>query len=169
MLFNLQEDDKRIVKDDFLVKTYIKESSIPSAGNGRFFSQDCKSGCIIRVQSIEKDLIKINNINEISNIDRNLIHNFAHSKTITDDCDVSNIVYINKEPFFTNHSNDNNISFQYINDQKITYTTKNVRKNDEVFQDYSQYTKVPWFEEYLKTLGRKSLRELGIELKMKTE
>tara|TARA_B100001094_G_scaffold113260_1_gene109186 strand:- start:1068 stop:1607 length:540 start_codon:yes stop_codon:yes gene_type:complete len=162
-------NDNSLNKDDFLIPTYVKKSSIPEAGDGRFFSNDCKAGTIIRVQSIEKDLTKINSIDDISVIDEKLIDNFAHSKTITDDCNTSNIVYINKKPLFTNHSNDNNITFQYIDDQKITYTTRNVKKDDEVFQNYCEYTQVPWFEEYLHSKGKISLREFGMELKMSEE
>ena len=162
-----RDDSDSLDKDDFLIKTYIKKSSIPEAGDGRFFSNNCKSGTIIRIQSIEKDLTKINNINDISVTDENLIDNFAHSKTITDNYHTSDTVYINKKPLFTNHSNDNNITFQYIGDQKITYTTKNVKKDDEIFQNYCEYTKVPWFEDYLHTKGKYSLREFGMELKYK--
>lgn len=158
-------DSNSLDKDDFLIKTYVKKSSIPEAGDGRFFSNDCKAGTIIRVQSIEKDLTKISNIHDISVTDENLIDNFAHSKTVTDDYDTSDTVYINKKPLFTNHSNDNNITFQYNGDQKITYTTKNVKKDDEVFQNYCEYTKVPWFEDYLHSKGKYSLREFGMELK----
>ena len=158
-------DSDSLDKDDFLIKTYVKKSSIPEAGDGRFFSNDCKAGTIIRVQSIEKDLTKISNILDISVTDENLIDNFAHSKTVTDDYDTSDTVYINKKPLFTNHSNDNNITFQYNGDQKITYTTKNVKKDDEVFQNYCEYTKVPWFEDYLHSKGKYSLREFGMELK----
>ena len=158
-------DSDSLDKDDFLIKTYVKKSSIPEAGDGRFFSNDCKAGTIIRVQSIEKDLTKISNIRDISVTDENLIDNFAHSKTVTDDYDTSDTVYINKKPLFTNHSNDNNITFQYNGDQKITYTTKNVKKDDEVFQNYCEYTKVPWFEDYLHSKGKYSLREFGMELK----
>ena len=163
------DDNNSFVEDDFLIQTYIKKSTIPSAGNGRFFADNCKAGTIIRVQSIERDLIKISNIDEIPSIDINLIHNFAHSRTVTNNSSESDVMYINKQPLFTNHSNDNNISFQYINDRKITYTTKNVRKNDEVLQDYCEYTRVPWFEDYLKTIGKISLREFGTELKMSRE
>ena len=63
--------------------------------------------------------------------------------------------------------NDNNITFQYNGDQKITYTTKNVKKDDEVFQNYCEYTQVPWFENYLHSKGKFSLREFGMELKVK--
>lgn len=160
-----RNDSDSLDKDDFLIKTYVKKSSIPEAGDGRFFSNDCKAGTIIRVQSIEKDLTKISNIHDISVTDEKLIDNFAHSKTITDDYDTSDTVYINKNPLFTNHSNDNNITFQYNGDQKITYTTKNVKKDDEVFQNYCEYTQVPWFEDYLHSKGKFSLREFGMELK----
>ena len=160
-----RNDSDSLDKDDFLIKTYVKKSSIPEAGDGRFFSNHCKAGTIIRVQSIEKDLTKINNIHDISVIDENLIDKFGHSKTITDHYDTSDTVYINKKPLFTNHSNDNNITFQYNGDQKITYTTKNVKKDDEVFQNYCEYTQVPWFEDYLHSKGKFSLREFGMELK----
>ena len=159
-----RNDSDSLDKDDFLIKTYVKKSSIPEAGDGRFFSNDCKAGTIIRVQSIENDLTKISNIHDILVTDENLIDNFAHSKTITDHYHTSDTVYINKKPLFTNHSNDNNITFQYIGDQKITYTTKKVKKHDEIFQNYCEYTKVPWFENYLHSKGKFSLREFGMEL-----
>lgn len=159
-----RNDSDSLDKDDFLIKTYVKKSSIPEAGDGRFFSNDCKAGTIIRVQSIENDLTKISNIRDILVTDENLIDNFAHSKTITDHYHTSDTVYINKKPLFTNHSNDNNITFQYIGDQKITYTTKKVKKHDEIFQNYCEYTKVPWFENYLHSKGKFSLREFGMEL-----
>jgi hypothetical protein len=159
-----RNDSDSLDKDDFLIKTYVKKSSIPEAGDGRFFSNDCKAGTIIRVQSIENDLTKISNIRDILVTDENLIDNFAHSKTITDNYYTSDTVYINKKPLFTNHSNDNNITFQYIGDQKITYTTKKVKKHDEIFQNYCEYTKVPWFENYLHSKGKFSLREFGMEL-----
>ena len=56
-------DSDSLDKDDFLIKTYVKKSSIPEAGDGRFFSNDCKAGTIIRVQSIEKDITKAKEIN----------------------------------------------------------------------------------------------------------
>ena len=62
----------------------------------------------------------------------------------------------------TNHSEDNNIDFLYTNNEKITYITKDVKSGDEIFQNYRNFEKVDWFEEYLHEKDLISARELGI-------
>ena len=63
-------------KDGFLIKSEVKQSSIPGAGRGRFFSQSCKSGDIIRIQDVNSDLKVYKNIVDIENENNNLVMNF---------------------------------------------------------------------------------------------
>ncbi len=98
--------------DGFLIETEIKHSIIPGAGRGRFFSQDCLAGKIIRIQDMNTDLNIYKNVADIMSEDNDLVLNFAHGRCKDSDIDSSH-VYINKIPFYTNHSSNNNISFRY--------------------------------------------------------
>jgi len=149
----------------FLIKTELKDSIIPGAGRGRFFSQDCLAGKIVRIQDMNTDLNIYKNVSDIMRENTELVINFAHGRCKDSDIDSSH-VYINKLPFYTNHSANNNISFRIRTGKKITYTTCDVKTGEEMLQNYEEYTPVPWYETYLYSLDKISLRELGIKYNM---
>jgi SET domain-containing protein len=94
-----------------------------------------------------------------------LVLNFAHGRCRDSDIDTDH-VYINKIPFYTNHSSDNNISFRIRTGKKLTYAIRDVEAGEEMLQNYEEYTTVPWFENYLRSIDKVSLRELGIKYNM---
>ena len=155
-------------KDGFLIKSEVKQSSIPGAGRGRFFSQSCKSGDIIRIQDVNSDLKVYKNIEDIENENNDLVMNFAHSRCKDSDIETDHI-YVNKAPFFTNHSSTNNISFRIRTGKKLTYATRDVQAGEEMLQNYEEYTPVGWYEDYLHSNDQISLRELGIKYNALTE
>ena len=146
---------------DFLIKTIIQPSSIQGAGTGRFFVEDHKKGTIIRKQKMGSDnLHVIKNKDELDKYNLQLLKHFGHSKPKHSELK-TNYIYLNFPPMNTNHSEDNNIDFIYVHDEKITYLTKDVNAGDEIFQNYRNFEKVDWFEEYLHEKGEISARELG--------
>ena len=149
--------------NDFLVKTEIKESTIPNAGKGRFFCNNYNKGQLVRVQSIDSDLHVFKNVSELKAVDEDLILNFAYTRCYDSDVQTTD-VYVNKERLFTNHSSNNNVAFKYMGNNKYTYTTRDVNAGEEMFQNYNDYTPVRWFEDYLHSIGKTSLREFALSL-----
>lgn len=149
----------------FLIETEIKHSSIPGAGRGRFFAHDCLVGKIIRIQDMDTDLNIYKNVADIVCENKDLVLNFAHSRCKDSDID-STHVYVNKIPFYTNHSSTNNISFRIRTGKKLTYAIRDVEAGEEMLQNYEEYTTVPWFENYLHSIDKVSLREQGIKYNM---
>lgn len=146
---------------DFLIKTIIQPSSIQGAGTGRFFVEDHEKGTIIRKQKMGSDnLHVIKNKDELDKYNLQLLKHFGHSKPKHSELK-TNYIYLNFPPMNTNHSEDNNIDFIYVHHEKITYLTKDVKAGDEIFQNYRNFERVYWFEEYLHEKGEISARELG--------
>lgn len=148
--------------DGFLIDTEVKRSFISGAGNGRFFTQACEQGKIIRIQDLVDDLNVYKSVADVVVENSELVLHFAHGRCRDSDIDTDH-VYINKIPFYTNHSSDNNISFRIRTGKKLTYTIRNVQPGEEMLQNYEEYTEVPWFEKYLHTIDKVSLREMGIK------
>lgn len=148
--------------DGFFIESEVKDSCIPNAGKGRFFSRDYEKGKVVRIQEIETDLLIFKNIQEIRSANEDLILNFGHSRCQDSDIN-TDYVYVNKQPLYTNHSSNNNISFQIQAGKKLTYLTRDVKEGEEMLQNYEEYAINTWFEKYLHTQGKKSLREFGIE------
>lgn len=151
--------------DGFLIKTEVKHSIIPGAGRGRFFTHDCLAGKVIRIQDMNTDLNIYKNVSDILLENTDLVTNFAHGRCKDSDID-STHVYVNKIPFYTNHSSNNNISFRIRTGKKLTYTTCHVKAGEEMLQNYEEYTPVTWYENYLYSIDKISLRELGIKYNM---
>ena len=134
----------------FKINTFINNSLIHGAGNGRFFGQNCKKGTLVREQDYNSDeLVLLSSQEDIKkyNVTTNELVHFCHS--IPKDHKKNNIIYINRPPMVTNHSDDPNIYYIY-SDKKRTYTLKDVKKGEEMYQDYNQFTEVEWFTNYLK-------------------
>lgn len=147
---------------NFLIKTVIQASTIEGAGTGRFFVEDHNKGTIIRRQIIGSDSLHvIKNKEALSKYNLQLLKHFGHSKPKHSELK-TNYVYLNFPPMNTNHSEDNNIDFIYTDNEKITYLTKDVKAGDEIFQNYRNFEKVDWFEEYLHEKDLISARELGV-------
>jgi hypothetical protein len=149
---------------DFLIKTVIKDSSIKDAGTGRFFLEDLKKGTIIRKQIIGSDNLKvIKNKEELDNYDITLLKHFGHSKPKNSKLN-TNYIYLNNPTMNTNHSDNYNIDFEYRDNEKITYLIKDVKCGDEMLQNYCNYEKVDWFEEYLHERQLISQREFALSI-----
>lgn len=142
------------------VNTEIMDSGIAGAGKGRFFMEDCKKGTVVRVQSIDTDLFVYNNLEELKQADFDAVLNFAHTRPRDSDVEASE-VFINKERLYTNHSNENNIAFKFVGNKKLAYTTRDVKAGEEMFQNYNDFSAVAWYETYLHSLGKMSLREFA--------
>ena len=151
--------------DGFLIETEVKQSAIPGGGKGRFFSRDCESGKIIRIQDMTTDLKVYKTVAEIVAENKDLVLNFAHTRCKDSDIE-TDYVYVNKVPFFTNHSSSNNISFRIRTGKKLTYATRDVKAGEEMLQNYEEYTPVAWFENYLHANDKVSLREFGSKFNM---
>ena len=148
----------------FLIDTVVEQSKIPNAGVGRFFNEDCEKDTIIRKQCYDSDeLYVFKNEKNLELIDKEYIQKYGHSAP-NDGEICKDIIFLNNPPLFTNHSLDSNIYFIYKEDEKYTLTSKNVKKGDEMYQDYSIYKKIDWFENYLKNNKKTSLREFGQQL-----
>ena len=147
----------------FLINTEVKLSNIPNAGNGRFFSEDCEKDTIIRKQLIDsEELYILKPDSNLELINKHYLLNFAHSRPIEDIDD--NCIYLNNPPLYTNHSKEPNIYFVYDKGEKFTITSKDVKKGEEMYQDYSNYRYIDWYEKYLEKINKKSLRHFGNEL-----
>ena len=146
--------------DNMCVKTKIMDSGIAGAGKGRFFMEDCKKGTIVRVQSIDTDLFVYTNLEQLKQADPDAVINFAHTRPRDSDVEASE-VFINKERLYTNHSNENNIAFKFVGNKKLAYTTRDVKAGEEMFQNYNDFSAVVWYETYLHSLGKMSLREFA--------
>tara|TARA_B100001996_G_C18545257_1_gene548615 strand:+ start:404 stop:880 length:477 start_codon:yes stop_codon:yes gene_type:complete len=153
--------------DQWKVETEIKTSSIINAGTGRFFCKNYPKGTIVRVQKLSNPdhIIKYNKLNELNTDTETLIH-FAHSKPHFHKHKYhKNSIFINVPFMNTNHSNHPNIKFIFTKNNKYTILTKNVAVGDEMLQDYSSFSKINWFEDYLTSINKQSCRQLGITLK----
>lgn len=145
----------------FLINTLIKSSSIEGAGTGRFFVEDHNKGTIIRRQIIGSDSLHvIKKKEQLQKYNLELLKHFGHSKPKHSELK-TNYVYLNFPPMNTNHSENNNIDFLYTDTEKITYITKDVKGGDEIFQNYCNFEKIEWFEDYLHEQELISARELG--------
>jgi len=54
---------------------------------------------------------------------------------------------------FSNHSTNPNIAYRYTKQQKIAYTTRDVKAGDEILQDYCEFSNVKWYSDYVTELG----------------
>lgn len=134
----------------FKINTIVQKSLIDGAGNGRFFNQDCKKDTLIREQEFNSDeLIVLKSTKDIEkyNVSNSELIHFCHS--IPNNHLNNNLVYLNRPPMVTNHSSNPNIYYVY-SDKKRTYTLRDVKKGEEMYQDYNQFTEVKWFTKYLK-------------------
>ena len=138
------------MRDTFLIKSKVDPSTIENGGNARFFDQDVKKGDIIRKQEIGSESLQLfKNKDEVDKIDDDILKHYAHS--VPKDCRFhTNSIFINNPYLYTNHNSDSNIGFQYTYAYKYTITTRDVKKGEEMFQDYSSFKTIDWFEKYLK-------------------
>ena len=146
---------------EFLIPTKIRISKIPHAGTGRFFVHNHKKGTIIRKQIIDSPCLHVIKDNSgLKKYDIELLKHFGHTKPIHSNI-TTNYVYLNFPPMNTNHSIYNNIDFEYNDTEKITYVTRDVYAGEEIYQNYCNFDKCDWFEEFLHDHSILSARELG--------
>lgn len=148
--------------DDFLIKTIVKKSTIPNAGIGRFFDEDCNANTIIRKQKINSESLQM--ITEPKkNSDLNYLSKYGH--TSPQNCEFYNsAIFINVPPNNTNHSKQPNIYFVFDENYKYTITLKDVKKNNEMLQDYTTFKQIEWFEKLLNENNLLSSRQFAISL-----
>lgn len=147
--------------DTFLIKTEIKQSTLENGGNARFFDEDVKKGTIIRKQEIGSESLQIlKNCMDLDKIDIDILKHYGHS--VPKDCRFhTNCVLLNNPYLYTNHNSEPNIEFEYSYIYKYTKTTKDVKKGEEMFQDYSNFRKIKWFEDYLEKNNVIGARQFG--------
>jgi len=145
----------------FLIETVVKPSSIPNAGRGRFFINNHKKDTIIRKQIIGSDNLHcIKNKEGLDKYDIDFLKHFGHTKPKHSEIE-TNYVYLNNPSMNTNHSLNNNIDYIYTNCEKITRLTRDVKAGEEMLQNYCNFTKNEWFEDFLHKADMISARELG--------
>lgn len=152
------------MNDTFLISTEVKASTIENGGNARFFNEDVKKGTIIRKQEIGSESLQLfKNKNELDKIDIDILKHYAHS--VPEGCSFhTNSVFINNPYLYTNHHSNPNIQFTYTYSYKYTITTRDVKKGEEMFQDYSSFKVVDWFQKYLKEKNVIGAREFAQSL-----
>ena len=92
--------------------------------------------------------------------DIDILKHFGHTLPIHSNIK-TNFVYLNFPPMNTNHSIYNNIDFEYTENEKLTYLTRDVYSGEEIYQNYCNFSECKWFEDYLHKYERVSARELG--------
>jgi len=148
----------------FYIETEIKESNILNAGIGRFLLEDCKKDTVIRKQKINsQELFKFTDESNFSIIDLDVLRHYAH--TSPKDNLEDNSIYLNDPPLYTNHSDNPNVYFIFNEDFKYTLSKFDLKKGDELYQNYNDFKKIEWFENFLNNKNIKSLRQFGEELK----
>lgn len=147
---------------NFLIKTILKESTIPNAGIGRFFDEDCNSNTIIRKQKINSESLQM--LEESQQFD-DLIFLSKFGHTSPDNCELYNShIFINVPPNNTNHSKNPNIFYVFDENYKYTITLKDVKKDNEMLQDYTTFKKIEWFEQLLNQNNLLSARQFAKSL-----
>lgn len=150
--------------DGFQIQTEVKTSNIPEAGMGRFFKKSYKKGTIVRIQKINSETLHvIRDVEELKHYDINLIKHFAHSLP-TYSNKHNDLIYLNFPPMNTNHSSDANIMYEFDETEKRTILLRDVEAGEEMLQNYTFFTKVDWFEDYLNSNNLISARQLGEEI-----
>lgn len=147
--------------ETFLIKTEIKPSSIENGGNARYFLEDVKKGTVIRKQKIgSKSLQYFTEETNLGTLSVDTLKHYGHS--VPKNCLLhTNVVFVNNPFLYTNHSSDPNIIFEYTDEYKYTLTKKDVRKGDEMFQNYCDFKEIEWFENFLKQENTISARQFG--------
>jgi len=74
-------------------------------------------------------------------------------------------VLLNVPADFSNHGKEGvcqaNVRNVYLSDRKLFVTTRPVKAGDEMFNDYTDYSTVSWFDNYLNKQGEISIRQFG--------
>merc|ERR1719231_937648 len=157
-------------EDGFLVTTVVKQSTIPGAGQGRFFVGNHKKGDVVRRQHYGKQLKIYRNAQEIEDarFDLKFLSYFGHSAPDNSPAKLQGCVCMNFPPMYTNHSRNPNVSMHYHEDEKLTVLERDVYDGEEMVQDYAEYSEVKWFEDHLVMKGvKQSIRQFGIEYNSK--
>ena len=145
----------------FKVKTYIDKSTIPAAGNGRFFKDFIPNGTVVREQEINTpQLMSFSSVEELRSVEINKMINYCHSVPIN--CNYhKNKVFLNTPPMVSNHSINANVYYIFTETHKYCIANRDINPGEELLQNYCKFSKVKWYEEYLHKLGKISVREFG--------
>lgn len=154
-------------------KTEIKAFLIFGAGKGRFALEDLPKGSVVRIQRIDsKELHVFDGVEDLDDIADSLLINYCHTLPAYSKSGINkthgNRIFLNVPGMCINHGSgtSENIEYQYTATHKYTIAKRNIRTGEELLQDYRDYSKVAWFEDYMASLddGRLSLRQLGLEI-----
>ncbi|MEI6352890.1 MAG: SET domain-containing protein-lysine N-methyltransferase [Candidatus Nomurabacteria bacterium] len=119
----------------FFVKTYI-DNSKQIKGLGLFAEENIKSNKIIYKQNKSLDLfIKNKELLKLDKIERDFIKHYGYKDKI------KNIWHLSFDNIrFCNHSKTiNNISQKTVKNQTLIISIKDIKKGEELFQDYSEF------------------------------
>lgn len=165
---------------EFEIRTQIKESSISGAGKGRFILEDVKKGDLIRKIKIVnvKDYINIIKSNENDNTnyfitftdysDLGLLVEYFKSFNLLDEdeikikiswfiASINDKLYIQSHSSYYNHSNSNNIKYDFDDNYAYHYANKDIDRNSELFINYNDYN-MP--EYYLKWCSDNNIQDI---------
>lgn len=149
------------MEDTFFIQTKVQPSTIENGGNARYFMEDVEKGVVVRKQKIgSKTLQAFKNEKDLEGKSINIFQHYGHSvpKNCEYYCDT---IFLNDPFLFTNHSDNPNIKFEYTKDYKYTITTRSVKSGEEMFQNYCDFKKVDWFEQYLAKNNLIGARQFG--------
>lgn len=151
-------------KDGFYVPTVVKKSSIPNAGNARYFLESHKKGAIVRRQKIDSK-IYFRNIEEVKDSGIDIEHLGHMGCSPPPECEFyQDAIFVNNPPMYSQQSPNPNIYCTYTETEKLCILLRDVEPEEEWQQDYAAYREVKWFEDYMNGMNLKSLRQFGAEL-----
>jgi len=173
--------DKTIIYEGgYLVPTSVGLSDIISNSKqkikARRFEVDLPAGYVVREQFYgSKELRTYNNTQEFeAGIEELGLEFVAHNcfspppSTIMEKISphlLPTTVLLNVPADFSNHGKEGvcqaNVKNVYLSDRKLFVTTRPVKAGDEFFNDYTDYSMVSWFENYLNKQGEISIRQFG--------
>jgi len=180
MILPPKTDTTIIYEGGYLVPTSVGLSDIISNSKqkikARRFEVDLPAGYVVREQFYgSKELRTYNNTQEFeAGIEELGLEFVAHNcfspppSTIMEKISphlLPTTVLLNVPADFSNHGKEGvcqaNVKNVYLSDRKLFVTTRPVKAGDEFFNDYTDYSMVSWFENYLNKQGEISIRQFG--------
>lgn len=117
-----------------LVKTTVKESTVPNIGWGLFADQDISKGDIIwEFNHLVDKVIQIDKILYLSEIEKKYLEKYAYR--VGDD-----LILCSDDGKYINHSGTPNVD-DYIdtNNRSLTVANRDIKAGEELFSNYAAF------------------------------
>uniref|UniRef100_A0A7S1R8A2 SET domain-containing protein n=1 Tax=Alexandrium catenella TaxID=2925 RepID=A0A7S1R8A2_ALECA len=164
--------------DAMLVPTEVREeSTIPGAGRGRFVLRSVEKGEAIRRLRIGSPALRaFRSVEEIEaafpRSDGGVQHVSHFGASAPPDVDwLREVVLVNGTAACLNHpprGTEPNVRLEYRIEGgeqfRFLVAVRDIPAGGEMFVDYTQWSEVPWFEEYLRSNGLQSARGFAVGL-----